>query len=257
MRVQGCAVGVRRKCLRTTRAVRIPSGTEVQVRERLRRVLEEATRSGRPEVALQPEYHEAGLPALAVAKLCAQEIYRCLRGNKTLRSIEVCVADREAYPVFRKGIEGYLGHVVEVLQAGPFLTVDAIIEVQGHPGEVVVIERSNPPFGFALPGGFVDHGESCEAAAVREAKEETGLDIYAVRQFHTYSDPRRDPRFHTVGTVFIARARGIPRAGDDAAALRFMRFSEVRKRRFAFDHKQILEDYIASKKGKDPFALRR
>jgi len=101
-----------------------------------------------------------------------------------------------------------------------------------------------------LPGGFVDYGESLEDAVVREAKEETNLDLIGVKQFHTYSDPQRDPRFHTVGTVFIAKAKGNPKAGDDAAGLKVVKLEEIEKLEFAFDHKSILEDYKKYKKGK-------
>ncbi|MEW6586398.1 MAG: NUDIX hydrolase, partial [Nitrospirota bacterium] len=95
----------------------------------------------------------------------------------------------------------------------PFPTVDIIIELdQG----IVLIKRKNPPEGWALPGGFVDYGESLESAAAREAKEETGLDIELVRQFHAYSDPARDPRHHTITVVFVAKAKGAVKAGDDA-----------------------------------------
>ncbi|MBU1726789.1 MAG: NUDIX hydrolase [Candidatus Omnitrophica bacterium] len=127
---------------------------------------------------------------------------------------------------------------------GPFVTVDAIIEIEGG---IVIIKRSNPPFGWALPGGFVDYGESLEDAAAREAKEETGLDVTDLKQFHTYSDPSRDPRFHTIGTVFIARAKGKPEAGDDAAGLRVVELSQIEKLAFAFDHKKIIEEYISYK----------
>ncbi|MDD5120266.1 MAG: NUDIX hydrolase [Candidatus Omnitrophica bacterium] len=141
---------------------------------------------------------------------------------------------------------GYLEYVTTKLSGGPYVTVDAIIELdQG----IVIIERSNPPFGWALPGGFVDYGESLEDAIVREAKEETGLDLIQVKQFHTYSDPKRDPRFHTIGTVFTAKAKGVPRAGDDAAALRIVKLSQIEKIEFAFDHKKIISDYLKSKKG--------
>src|SRR4030067_1195213 len=100
----------------------------------------------------------------------------------------------------------------------PLPTVDVVIEVDkegGRPG-IVLIERKNPPFGWALPGGFVDYGESLEKAAVREAKEETSLDTELLEPLHTYSDPGRDPRFHPITTVYIARARGRPPAQDDA-----------------------------------------
>ena len=95
----------------------------------------------------------------------------------------------------------------------PLPTVDIIIEVAES---IVLIERRNPPHGWALPGGFVDYGESLENAAVREAREETSLEVKLIEQFHTYSDPRRDPRHHTLSTVFIGTARGEPEAADDA-----------------------------------------
>jgi ADP-ribose pyrophosphatase YjhB (NUDIX family) len=108
----------------------------------------------------------------------------------------------------------------------------------------VLIQRKTRPRD-GLPGGFVDYGESLERAAVREAKEETSLDIELVRQLHTYSDPARDARFHTISTVFIARAHGTPRAGDDAAGIGvFTR--EILPSPICFDHKAILEDYFSS-----------
>ena len=122
--------------------------------------------------------------------------------------------------------------------------MDAIIEINDG---IVVIERSNPPFGWALPGGFVDYGESLEEAVAREAKEETGLDLTDVKQFHTYSSPNRDPRFHTIGTVFIAQAKGRPKAGDDAQGTKVIKLSEIEKLDFAFDHKEILQDYLKYK----------
>ena len=99
----------------------------------------------------------------------------------------------------------------------PTPTVDILIELDGAPGQLVFVERKNPPRGLALPGGFVDEGEWLADAAMREAKEETGLDVELVELFHAYSDPARDPRSHTVSTVFIGRARGTPVGGDDAA----------------------------------------
>ncbi|MDD5730649.1 MAG: NUDIX hydrolase [Candidatus Omnitrophica bacterium] len=120
-----------------------------------------------------------------------------------------------------------------------------MIETGGE--SIVIIKRSNPPFGWALPGGFVDYGESLEEAVRREAKEETGLILKNLQQFHTYSDPGRDPRFHTIGTVFSASAGGVPRAGDDAAGVRIVKLSEIPELDFAFDHKKIITDYIKSR----------
>jgi 8-oxo-dGTP diphosphatase len=127
----------------------------------------------------------------------------------------------------------------------PLLTVDIVIELVS--GEIVLIERKNPPHGWALPGGFVDYGESLEAAAVREAKEETSLDAVLTEQFHTYSDPGRDPRHHTVSTVFIATAGGAPRGADDAKVARGFREDNL-PTPLVFDHRQILRDYFVFKK---------
>jgi len=125
----------------------------------------------------------------------------------------------------------------------PLLTVDAIIEInQG----VVLIKRKNPPEGWAIPGGFVDYGETLEEAAIREMKEETSLDINLVRQFHTYSNPDRDPRHHTVSTIFIATATGTPEAADDAIDIGIFT-SDTLPAEIAFDHRQILEDYFQGK----------
>jgi 8-oxo-dGTP diphosphatase len=124
----------------------------------------------------------------------------------------------------------------------PVPTVDIIIEVDGG---IVLIERQNPPHGWAIPGGFVDYGESFETAAVREAKEETGLDVLLVRQFHTYSQPDRDPRQHTASTVFIATAAGAPRGGDDALQARI--FQQNNLPELVFDHQRIVADYFDNK----------
>ena len=187
-----------------------------------------------------------GFPPLASAKIMAQEVLKHLREeNTTLKEIVFCLYDHEAFTVFTKGVLGYLEYVTTKLANGPYVTVDAIIELaQG----IVIIQRSNPPFGWALPGGFVDYGESLEEAVKREAREETNLDLIEIKQFHTYSDPQRDPRFHTIGTVFIAKAKGKPRAGDDAANLKVIKLNELEKLEFAFDHKKILLDYLKSKK---------
>ncbi|MGD9505286.1 MAG: NUDIX domain-containing protein [Syntrophobacteraceae bacterium] len=124
----------------------------------------------------------------------------------------------------------------------PLLTVDIIIEM-GEQG-VVLIKRKNPPHGWAIPGGFVDYGESLEAAASREAGEETGLELEELRQFRAYSDPDRDPRSHTVSVVFTARGRGIPKAADDAGDIGVFR-PDALPQPLAFDHERILADYFA------------
>jgi 8-oxo-dGTP diphosphatase len=127
----------------------------------------------------------------------------------------------------------------------PLLTVDIIIELAD--GSIVLIERKNPPHGWALPGGFVDYGERIEVAAVREAKEETSLEVTLTEQFYTYSDPARDLRHHTVSTVFIATAQGVPRGADDAKFARAVREDHL-PAPLVFDHAQILRDYFIFKK---------
>ena len=125
----------------------------------------------------------------------------------------------------------------------PTPTVDIIIEMIDRPHRpILLIERLNPPYGWALPGGFVDYGESVEAAAQREAQEETGLSIQLVEQFQVYSDPSRDPRQHTISVVFIATAQGEPQAGDDAKNIKLFEFWCV-PINLCFDHDRILREY--------------
>ena len=130
----------------------------------------------------------------------------------------------------------------------PVPTVDIIIEMEG--GGFVLIERENEPNGWALPGGFVDYGESLEAAAVREAKEETSLDVDLIEQFHTYSNPARDPRQHTISTVFVARAGGVPRAASDARDIGVFTGQSLPEP-LAFDHAGILKDYFSTRRNKE------
>jgi 8-oxo-dGTP diphosphatase len=127
----------------------------------------------------------------------------------------------------------------------PLPTVDCIIELPGE--RIVLIRRKNPPLGWALPGGFVDVGERLDLAAAREAREETGLDVQLVEQFFTYSDPGRDPRKHTISTVFIGRAQGEPVGADDAAEARTFPLDAL-PRELCFDHGTILADYLAYKR---------
>ncbi|NPV05005.1 MAG: NUDIX hydrolase [Syntrophaceae bacterium] len=129
----------------------------------------------------------------------------------------------------------------------PVPTVDVIIEI-GDLG-IVLIRRKNPPDGWALPGGFVDYGESLEEAAVREALEETSLSVTLTGQMHTYSNPFRDPRRHTITTVYTATAEGAPRAGDDAAQVGIFREDSLPSP-IVFDHADILADYFRKRRGK-------
>lgn len=125
----------------------------------------------------------------------------------------------------------------------PIPTVDIIIELWDRPQRpIVLIERLNEPHGWAIPGGFVDYGESVETAARREAQEETGLAVSLIEQFQAYSDPQRDPRKHTLSIVFIAKATGDPKAADDAKDLSVFESWKIPSN-LCFDHDQILQDY--------------
>ena len=126
----------------------------------------------------------------------------------------------------------------------PKPVVDFIIEIGGG---IVLIQRRNPPFGWAIPGGFVDYGETVEQAARREAREETGLELEDLRLFAVYSDPKRDARVHTISTVFTARGIGAPRAGDDAADIGVFTKDHL-PADLAFDHPQILAEYFGRRR---------
>lgn len=134
---------------------------------------------------------------------------------------------------------GQCGATVEVFR-NPLPTTDIIIELQGG---IALIRRKNPPHGWALPGGFIDYGERAEDAAIREAREETGLEIEITGLLGVYSDPQRDPRGHTITIVFMAKGRGNPRAADDAAELRIVS-PENLPDNVVFDHSKIIADYV-------------
>jgi len=135
----------------------------------------------------------------------------------------------------------HCGGVVEKYK-NPFPTVDIIIEMNGQ--KVLMIKRKNPPYGWALPGGFVDYGESLEQAAIREAREETSLEVELLYQLGAYSDPNRDPRFHTITVVFVARpVGGKLKAADDAIEVGVFDRNTL-PQDIAFDHARILKDYF-------------
>ena len=185
------------------------------------------------------------LPLRAVAKIMAQEIFRFIREEKTVfKRIVFVLGNKKIWQVFKKTVLSYLDHILHKISQGPLVTVDAIIEVKAG---VVLVKRSNPPFGWAIPGGFVDYGESLEKAARREAKEETGLIVHNLKQMHTYSNPSRDPRFHTVSTVFTCQAKGTPQGASDALEAKIFKPHEWQKLKIAFDHRKVLKDYLKKK----------
>ncbi len=221
--------------------------------ERLRKgyadVLRKSAELGVRRLILIPFGYERGvLPAITSAKILAQELLRFIRfGEHRLEKIHVCVTDGEHFEIFKQNLIGYIVHVQDTLGMGPYVTVDAIIE---RPEGIVIIERSNPPYGWALPGGFVDYGESLEQAVAREVLEETCLQFVDFRQMKTYSDPSRDPRFHTISTVFVGRGEGNPQAADDAKNLRVIARDELLSGEYAFDHKKVIEEYLERLKGR-------
>jgi 8-oxo-dGTP diphosphatase len=138
----------------------------------------------------------------------------------------------------------------------PLIAADIITELTDLPGRpIILIERLNPPFGWAIPGGFVDVGESVERAAIREAKEEISLDVELLNLLGIYSDPKRDARGHTVTAVYVAQAQGSPRAADDAKNLRIVTEYQL-PAQLAFDHAIVLQDYWRFRKSGQVAPLR-
>ena len=183
-------------------------------------------------------------PAKDSAKIMAQEVFKYVRETKkpSLRKIVFILHSDGELKIFKKNVLGYIEHLIEKTNQGPYLTVDGIVEYKKG---IVLIERLNPPFGWALPGGFVDYGESVEESVKREVKEETNLDFLNFKQFQVYSNPGRDPRFHTASVVFIGKGKGNLDASSDAKEA-YVFSLDALPERIAFDHRQIIEDYIKS-----------
>lgn len=215
---------------------------EIKIRSAVKNSLEIAKRLKLKSIAFTAiNCKEKVFSQKAIAKIMSQEVLRHAKYDKeALKEIVFVLDNSAAYKLFKKIAFSYLEYIQHKLCQGPFITVDIIIEVKGG---IILIERSNPPFGWAIPGGFVDYGETLEHCAKREAKEETNLNIYGLKQMHTYSDPRRDPRFHTVTTVFAGKAKGKPKAGDDAQNIKVVPLDKVRNLKLAFDHNDVLGDY--------------
>ena len=132
----------------------------------------------------------------------------------------------------------------------PYLATDGIIEIYDDKDifqGIVLIQRRNDPQGLALPGGFVDVGESVENALRREMKEETNLDVQINTLLGVYSDPKRDPRFHTASVVYVALAQGQPKGGDDAKEAKIYRLEEIPLDQLVFDHAKIVKEYLLSR----------
>jgi len=184
----------------------------------------------------------------AASKIMAQEVFRYLQEvqEPALKKIEFVLFSEDAFNIFQKNIIDYLKHITGKLRQGPFLTVDAIIEFEGG---IVMIERTNPPLGFALPGGFVDYGETVEEAVKREVEEETNLQFLDFKLLGVYSDPGRDARFHTVSTVFYGKGRGKLKAASDAKNAKVYKPDSLPEK-IAFDHRKIIEDYLNAAKAK-------
>jgi len=182
------------------------------------------------------------------SKIMAQEVFRYLQTTSlpTLKKIEFILFSEGALKIFQKNISDYLEHITGKLREGPFLTVDGIVEFGGG---IVMIERMNPPLGWALPGGFVDYGETVEDAARREVKEETNLEFSDFKMLGVYSDPKRDARFHTVSTVFYGKGKGELKASSDARNAKIYKVDSLPEK-IAFDHRQIIKDYIGRARSK-------
>lgn len=215
------------------------------VRQEAAVALKHAHEVGAKSIAFPALGCMTGFNEVGSAKIIVQEIFKFLKSNKTtIKEIKFCIADQGVFEVFNETVQGYIKHIQENLGPGPYVTVDVIIELDDG---IILIERSNPPYGWALPGGFLDYGESLEEAANREAKEETNLDLEGLKQFHTYSQPDRDPRFHTISTVFTAKGIGKPQFGDDAKGLKIVPYDDLLSLEYAFDHHEIIEEYLEKK----------
>ena len=163
--------------------------------------------------------------------------------NSLKKESKIAKIAREAQDFEHKSKQAY---------RSPALTTSVIVEVykQNECHGILLIERCNPPYGKALPGGFVEYGESIEDAARREIKEECGVSITDLQQFHVYSLPNRDPRFHVVDMVQCARTDNVPEAGSDASKAFVCPFDKIPWKELTFDHSKIIQNYLDWKNGR-------
>ncbi len=189
-----------------------------------------------------------GLNIVLASKIMVQEFFKAIRQKQAPeRILLVFYTQRD----FEKGLVSfsYLDHLISKTMQGPFVTVDAVVfDNLKEPSKVVLIKRRNPPFGWALPGGFLDYGETVEQAVVRELKEETALDYKDFKQLHVFSDPNRDERFHTVTVAFVGKAEGVPIASSDAAEAMWFELDKLPEK-IAFDHLDIINCAIGILRG--------
>ncbi len=183
-------------------------------------------------------------PLDKAARIMLEEVIHYAQWNHNLEKVYFVLYTYKAFKVFSDIVTERFVRTVEKLNRNPIPTVDIIIDNgQG----IVLIERKNPPFGWALPGGFCEVGESVETGALREAEEETHLKVENLKQFHVYSEPERDPRFHTISVVFTATTDKEPKADSDAKDAKFFSKDNL-PAEVAFDHRKIIEDYFKRKK---------
>jgi 8-oxo-dGTP diphosphatase len=244
--------GPRARCARVFRIglrSRSPADSERQLRRGFAKVLQVSRRLGLERIDVTgPDAGASGLSDEPAAKIMAQEILRFLREDTgNLKGVFFVLKSSRSLRAYQKGVLRYLGHLSQKLFESPFLMADTVIETGGG---VVLVRRKNPPYGWALPGGFLDAHETLEETALREAKEETGLSVKNLRQMRTYSRPSRDPRFPSVSAVFVGQAKGKPRASSDAACAGVFEPREWRRLPLAFDHRRVLEDYLKWKESR-------
>ena len=185
-------------------------------------------------------------PIRDFAKIMVDEVLIQSQRESSLENIIFAFKEKLAYLDFKESFLSYYGYQSRKLSKIPVSTVDAIIPIDDK--DIILIERENLPHGLALPGGFLEYGESLEECVKREVREEASLEVVGLDQFHTYSASDRDPRFHTVTTVFIVDVKGTPRANSDAKAIRRIALDKMPLEDcFAFDHWKIVQDWLKSR----------
>ncbi len=235
---------------------RYPSGrincylSEIRTEKDIRRVLQSGFQTvenkGYKRIGIEVDrFLISGFSLTDVAKIFSEEIMKVSYPVSGLESVIFLFCNQRDIKKFKETFNSHQGYILRKISRIPIPTVDAIIPISGS--KILLIRRKNPPFGWALPGGFLEYNESLEDCVRREVEEETGLKVKELMQFHTYSKPGRDPRFHTVSTVFVVKTEGTPQAGSDARDFGIFPLDALPpKNNFAFDHWQIINDWIKS-----------